>query len=212
MARDGATGPPGPPRRIGRCEIVRQLGRGGQGNVYEGRMIEDRPYAKVGERVAVKIFGVPETAPGGVRDPRRVEEELWLGQRVDHAAVMRVFEMGSEGEGEALRQYLVMEYVPGTTLKERIRAEALLPEDEVRCIGVQLASGLQAIHLHALHRDVKPGNVIDTGENRVKLVDLGLACRLSGSNITTDNAPPGSLHYMAPERLTGAACGPRRSR
>jgi serine/threonine protein kinase len=108
------------------------------------------------------------------------------------------------------RPYLVLEYVPGGTLDERLsEAPAPLPDEEVEVIARDIAAGLAHAHEHGIvHRDLKPSNVLFDGEGRAKIADFGVARALSDATLTTTGAVVGTAQYMAPEQASGGDVGP----
>lgn len=178
--------PLGPGDAVGRFEIVRPLGRGGFGVVFEARDPLHR------RRVAIKLAR-PGLDGRAARDALRRERDLfWLR----HPAIVEVLGGGRCEHG----QYLVLEYVPGETLADRL-ARGPVPALEAAAIARALASGLAHAHDHGvLHRDLKPANVLLGGAAGVKLADFGLA-RVRG-----EGGPGGSgtSRYMSPEQRAGA--------
>ncbi len=159
--------------------LVRALGEGGQGRVM---LAEDE---RLRRSVAVKLLGGGETEP--IPDiAARVRVEGRAMARVRHPAVVQVFDVGDSGG----QPYLVMEYVQGETLEERLRQrEGRMDLVEALALLEQVALGLQAVHDAGLaHGDLQPTNVLVGADHRARVVDFGLAF-LSG----------GTAHYMAPE-------------
>lgn len=187
---------PAAPRRLaegerfaGRYVVERALGEGGMGAVY---LVRDE---LLQERVALKL------ALSGVRDREpTLRREASLARRVTHPGVARVFDLGVHDDVF----YLTMEYVPGRSLRRRIRAGAL-SADEVATLGAQIASALAAAHDAAVvHLDLKPENVViaEGAVPRAVLVDFGISRRFGERNDGT-----GTLDYMAPEQLNDGALG-----
>jgi tetratricopeptide (TPR) repeat protein len=190
-----------------RFRIVRLLGRGGMGEVYEA---ED---AVLGDRVALKVMrGVGNGAAGdGSEIAARLRREVLLARRITHPGVCRVHDVASERmpDGTA-RIVLTMELLAGETLAERLR-QGPLPPDEALDLARQLAAALDAAHAEkVLHRDIKPGNILlvrrPDGSTRAVLTDFGLARGLeqgSTAAVTRAGAIIGTPEYMAPEQLRG---------
>ena len=115
-----------------------------------------------------------------------------------------MIDRGCEGE----TYFIVMEYVEGETLKDRLRREGKLAPDQVLQIGEQVLAGLAYAHRHGVvHRDIKPGNIMINREEKVKIADFGLAHLAKaqgGLDVTRDHHTMGTLKYMAPEQLTSA--------
>src|SRR5207244_2968915 len=107
--------------------------------------------------------------------------------------------------------YLVMEYISGISLQERLDKSGPLELKEILRIGVQTASGLAAAHAQGLvHRDVKPANILlENGVERVKLTDFGLARAVDDASLTQSGVVPGTPQYMAPEQALGEAVDAR---
>ena len=120
---------------------------------------------------------------------------------VDHPHVVRVYDFGQH-DG---RPYLAMEYLPGGTLAERLKAGRLPPRDAADVVA-GVARGVAAAHAQGIvHRDLKPGNVLFDAAGTPKVADFGLAKRGGGSNLTHTNAVLGTPAYMAPEQIEEGA-------
>jgi tetratricopeptide (TPR) repeat protein/predicted Ser/Thr protein kinase len=191
-ADDGPTAR-GVPERLGDCRVVREVGRGGMGVVYEA---EQEP---LGRRVAVKVL----TAQG-LRDPnqlRRFRREARAMARLHHTNIVPVFGFG---EHDGL-PYYVMQFIDGRGL-DRYPAEDPAGREPRRVagIGLQAAEALAYAHAHGvLHRDVKPSNLLLDAQGTVWVTDFGLA-RLAGQDSLTDPGElAGTLRYLAPERFRG---------
>ena len=120
--------------------------------------------------------------------------------RLSHPNIVAVFDQGSDGQ----YLYLAMEYVPGRTLRSLLRDRGWFPYSEALDIMDPILSGLAAAH-HAgiVHRDVKPENVLLTGDGRVKVVDFGLARAQAAAGHTRSGLIIGTVAYIAPEQVTG---------
>ena len=186
------------PVAFGRYRVQQKLGAGGMGAVYLARDDE------LGREVAVKVLR-PLTAVG--EPPRELVERFRREARavalLSHANVVRVYDQGMEGDFP----YLVMELVPGPTLADRIAAGPLEVR-EVRTLGIQIASALDAAHAAGIvHRDVKPSNVLQSGVGTWKLADFGIA-HTGDSSLTITGQFLGTPAYAAPEMLEGGQAGP----
>ena len=193
-----------PGTRLGPYEIVELRGKGGMGEVYRARDI------RLDRDVALKVLPAELAADETYR--RRLEREARTISRLQHERVCRLYDIGSEGE----TRYLVMEYLEGVTLEERLR-EGSFPIEEVPETGAQIAEAVDAAHREGVvHRDLKPGNIVLT-EQGVKVLDFGLARELVRSEspfgsqaatvaaITREWQLAGTMPYMAPEQLQGQA-------
>ena len=171
---------------IGRFELLREIGKGGFGVVYEARDSE------LGRFVAFKAV-----RPGPRPEVRaeRLIREAETAARLSHPNIVTLFDVGRAVEGP----YLVMELLRGGTLSQKLRQE-LPPLREVLRIAVAIGQGLAHAHAHGvIHRDLTPGNVFLCDDGQVKLLDLGLAHAFGHRKI--DGGTP---TYMAPEQQRGA--------
>ncbi|RIK45812.1 MAG: hypothetical protein DCC58_05270 [Chloroflexi bacterium] len=157
----------------------------------------------LGRDVAVKVLreqysNHPTFAP-------RFEYEARAAALISHPNVVAVFDFGRDDD----LRYIVMQYVPGPTLKEFIRHEGRLPIDESIAFARQILEGLAAIHdAGIIHRDVKPQNVLLTETRQAKLTDFGIARSLAESDLTGTGTAIGTAAYMAPEQAAGDEVGP----
>ena len=191
--------------RLGPYEIVAPIGAGGMGEVYRARD------TRLDRTVAVKVLPAHLSAAPGSR--QRFEREARTISQLSHPHICALYDVGREGETE----YLVMEYLEGETLADRL-ASGALPMGQTLRFGIQIADALDRAHRHGIvHRDLKPGNVMLT-KSGVKLLDFGLAKALAppSSTIADQTALPtqaapvtregtllGTFQYMAPEQLEG---------
>jgi serine/threonine protein kinase len=183
---------------VSRYAIVDLIGVGGMGRVYRAR--DER----LQRNVAIKVRGRNAEA----RTPREQElmTEARALSRLSHPNIAAIYDFLTEAE----REFIVMEFVPGATLKE-ILADGPLPFAEVVRLGRQMMQGLAAAHAAQLvHRDVKPANLKLTASGELKILDFGLAQPIaldaapdSSTRTQTEFGPAGTLPYMAPEQLRG---------
>jgi len=173
-----------------RYRLVSPLGRGGMGQVWEGRDERlDRP-------VAVKLLTQESLA---TRDDgvRRFTREAVVTAGLSHPGVPAIYDAGEYDGG----LFLVMELVTGVTVGDLIAEQAPLPVPWVAAIGAQVAAVLAAAHARGVvHRDIKPSNVMVTGDGTAKILDFGLAGILS-ERLTSTGVSVGTPAYMAPEQL-----------
>ncbi|WP_255551294.1 serine/threonine-protein kinase [Granulicella sp. dw_53] len=175
--------------RIGRYDIVSELGRGGMGIVYKA---EDK---LIGREIAIKTL--TETTPE-LRERFYVEARSGM---LNHANIVTIYELG-EHEGNP---YIAMEFVAGESLEKIFRSGRRTSLVETLSTIEQLCSGLGYAHQNGvLHRDIKPANLIIQPDGKVKIVDFGIA-RLADqtTRLTKTDALIGTFHYIAPERLKG---------
>src|SRR5919202_553825 len=155
---------------------------------------------RTGDRVLLKL-PAPEVL-GDVAAHSRFEREGAALRRLDHPGVQRWIESGQAG----LRPYVALEYVAGGSLRDVLRRRGRLPPDEAIAMARQLAEALAYCHAHGVvHRDLKPDNVILTGDGRPVLIDFG-SVLLEGAKRLTFSGLSGELgtpEYMAPEQVRG---------
>jgi serine/threonine protein kinase/tetratricopeptide (TPR) repeat protein len=190
------------PERVGPYRLLRELGSGGMGTVYLAADEEE------GGEVALKVLDSALAGRQGFF--QRFQREAQAGLRVEHDNVVRTLDYGFEMAGDEARCYLAMEYVEGRTLRELLQDLGVVPEALVRAIARQAVAGLAAIHAAGIvHRDVKPENVLITRDDRVRIMDLGVARVLDATQVLTQEGQfAGSIHYAAPEQFQGSAVGP----
>jgi len=190
--------------KLGPYEIVAPLGAGGMGEVYrahDGILHRD---------VAIK-FLKPESM-GNQQAEKRLLREAQSVARLDHPNICTVYEVVTSSE----QAFIVMQFVDGDTLKERVTAASGsgakkgLPIEEVLSIAAQVSDALAEAHRHGIvHRDIKPQNVMLTRAGRVKVLDFGLAKTVlpmspeeqTRSLLTVPGAVPGTARYMSPEQI-----------
>jgi hypothetical protein len=185
--------------RLGTYEVTGVLGRGGMGVVFKALDPALNRY------VAIKVLSPSLAACGAAR--RRFLREARAAAAVAHEHVIAVHAV-VESSG---LPFLVMEYVPGRSLQERIDQDGPLALVEVLRIGHQTAAGLAAAHaLGLVHRDIKPANILlENGVERVRLTDFGLARAADDASLTQSGVVAGTPYYMAPEQARGEASDQR---
>lgn len=172
-------------------EIVREVGKGSMGVVYEARRRAD------GSRVAVKIL--PPSLTLTERSLARFLREAALMRRVEHPTIARVLDLGRRDR----IAFFVMEFVEGMNLDERL-AIGPLPVQQVAELGAACARALHFAHERGVvHRDVKPGNLIQRNDGTVVITDFGLARESGSGSMTESGAIVGTPMYMAPEQVLG---------
>jgi serine/threonine protein kinase len=181
--------------RLGRYEMERMIGSGGMGIVFKAFDTE------LNRVVAIKLLAPYLAARSSARKRFAREARAAAGVRDDH--VVPIFNVESEHEPP----FLVMQYVAGGSLQEKLDRDGPLEVAEVLRIGLQTAKGLAAAHAQGLiHRDVKPSNILlDEGVERALLTDFGLARAEDDACLTRSGFHPGTPHYMSPEQVRGDA-------
>ncbi len=182
---------------LGHYRILEKVAAGGMGVVYRARD------EQLDRDVAVKVL-----PPGTLSDDtarRHFRKEAMALAKLNHPNIETVFEFGTQDGMD----FLVMEYVPGKTLADRLTG-GTLPEKEVVALGMQIAAALEEAHERGIvHRDLKPANIALTEKGRAKILDFGLAKLLrpvevgSTETLTDSHAAAGTLPYMPPEQLRG---------
>jgi len=174
-----------------RYRVEGYLGRGGFSTVYLARRADD------GDSVALKLMS-NRNADANVRS--RMERELRLARDLRHPNIVRVHELLELEDVYCL----AMEFVPGSTLKQRVSESGPLPVDEAVVMVESLSSALAAVHAGGIvHRDLKPQNVMITPDGTLKLLDFGLAKTPDSTGLTATGTILGTPDYMAPEQVDG---------
>jgi serine/threonine-protein kinase len=190
--------PPEDPTHLGRLgafAITAVLGRGGMGIVLKA------VDAALNRPVAIKVLAPHFASSGAAR--RRFAREAQAAAAVVHEHVVAIHSVDT---WKGL-PYLVMSYVDGRSLQERIDSDGPLDVKAILRIGMQAAAGLAAAHAQGLvHRDVKPANILlENGVERVRLTDFGLARAVDDASLTQSGVVAGTPQYMAPEQARGDA-------
>ena len=181
---------------LGRFRILRRVGAGGMGEVFEARDLT------LGTTVALKT--IRRELAGNLSALDRLRREVVLARRVTHPNVCRIFEFFEAPEVA----FLTMEFLEGETLSERLRTRGPLRPVEALRVLRDVSAGLEAIHRSGIvHRDVKPGNVIlvdgGEGERRAVVTDFGIALGGPADRLTESGGVVGTPDAMAPEQQSG---------
>ncbi|GAB2508252.1 serine/threonine-protein kinase [Paramicrobacterium agarici] len=182
----------------GRYRLEERIGTGGMATVY--RAVDE----SLGRTVAIKFFSPAATEPA---DAARKTSETRVLASLNHHALVTLFDANVDAEDGA---YLVMEYVSGPTLAQRI-VDSPLPSDAVAAMALDLAEALHVVHdARIVHRDIKPSNILLTPAPmaepafRPKLADFGIAYLIDSARVTTPGLLVGTAAYLAPEQVRGA--------
>jgi eukaryotic-like serine/threonine-protein kinase len=193
----GRAGSPATPRKIGPCRIVRRVGQGSAGEVFEAE--------RDGRRVAVKRL---LSGHGGGEIERRFAREQEILAGLDHPAIARLLGAGTDSTGRA---YLILEWIEGTDIVTFVR-ERRLPAFERLRLFLRLCEAVEGAHrLRVLHRDLKPSNVLVDDTGWPKLLDFGIAKLLDDAGDGRETASGVwlfTLDYAAPEQILGRRPGP----
>jgi serine/threonine protein kinase len=185
--------------RLGPYDVLEVVGQGGMGVVLKAfDQSLHRP-------VAIKVLAAEYAANGAAR--KRFAREAQAAAAVIHDHVVPVHAV----DAQATPPYLVMAFIPGQSLQQRIDRSGPLELKEILRIGMQTASGLAAAHAQGLvHRDIKPANImLENGIERVRITDFGLARAVGDASITQSGAVAGTPQYMAPEQADGESVDQR---
>lgn len=175
-----------------RYELIEKIGGGGMAVVYKARCKLLNRY------VAVKIL-----KPEFINDQElvhRFQIEAQSAASLSHPNIVSIYDVGCEGEVH----YIVMEYVDGKTLKERIEEEGVLAWRDAFGIAKEICSAIEHAHKNKIiHRDIKPHNILLTKNGGVKVTDFGIARATSTGTMTMAGKTIGSVHYFSPEQARG---------
>jgi len=189
------------PDRIGKYEIINEIGVGTTGNVY----LSHDPY--YGRDVAIKVYHIDAAADG---QAARIARKMFFNEAhivgmLQHPNILPIYDAGEE-DG---KYYVVMEHVQGArTLGAYCRPDNLLPVEDVVKIIFKCAKALHYAHGRGLiHRDIKPNNIMLTPDNDVRIIDFGIAIQ-EDSDISQIRGIAGSPSYMSPEQVQSAELSP----
>ena len=171
--------------------IIKELGRGGMGVVY---LAED---TKLKRNVAIKFL--PQQVSSDLEQKKRFELEAQAAAALNHPNISTIYAIEESGNDV----FIVMEYIDGIELKDKIKSGTIAVEDAIN-IAIQIAEGLEAAHNKGIvHRDIKSQNIMITGDGKVKIMDFGLAKMGQGTQLTKVGSTVGTAAYMSPEQAKG---------
>src|ERR1700680_786787 len=185
------------PSKLGRYEIVEEIGKGAMGVVYLARD------PLIGRLVALKTFRISYSLKDAELDQFRARfiREAQSAGILSHPNIVTIHDVVERGE-EGLA-FIAMEYVRGTNLKSVLQEPQRPTLTFASEILTQIADGLDYAHsCKVIHRDIKPANILITADNRAKITDFGIA-RLDTSNLTQEGQLLGTPNYMSPEQILG---------
>jgi serine/threonine protein kinase/tetratricopeptide (TPR) repeat protein len=178
-------------KTISHYKILEEIGAGGMGEVY---LAED---TKLKREVALKFLPREYTKDKQVKE--RFEREAQAAAALNHPNIVTIYEINEHED----QTYIAMEYVEGSTLKDKI-ASRPLPLADVLEFTKQICDGLQKAHQAGIvHRDIKPQNIIINKDGQVKILDFGLAKLKGVSQLTKESSTLGTIHYLSPEQALG---------
>ncbi len=180
--------------KAGRYEVVRELGRGSMGVVYQG-------YDPViGRTVAVKTMLTEGLTPEEFREYRaRFQREAQAAGVLSHPSIVNVFDYGEDGG----MLYLIMEYLEGKSLEKLVEGGVILPIETIIPMCEQVCGALDHAHQRGIvHRDIKPANIMILDSGMVKVTDFGIA-KMVSMGMTQAGLVLGTPNYMSPEQVKG---------
>jgi tetratricopeptide (TPR) repeat protein/tRNA A-37 threonylcarbamoyl transferase component Bud32 len=189
-------------QQLAHYQIIKKLGAGGMGEVF---LAQD---TRLDRKVAIKILPAKSSQDDHAR--KRLIREAKAAATLDHPNICTIHEVNEEGD----HPFIVMQYIEGETLGNKVRNNPLAPAEVVN-IGIQAVEALAEAHSHGIiHRDIKPQNVIITPRGQVKVLDFGLAKQLQNeraidkeakteTQLTEQGQIMGTVGYMSPEQLRG---------
>ena len=181
-----------------RYELLEKIGSGGMAEVFRAN---DKLLSRT---VAVKILHA--AYKNDVEFIEKFHREAKAAACMSHPNIVNIYDVG-EDSGE---HYIVMEYVPGSTLKKKIQLEAPLDIPTAVQIAKDIANGLAHAHANNIvHCDIKPHNILMANDNRAKIADFGIARAVTESTMTYSGSVVGSVHYFSPEQARGAGITPK---
>jgi eukaryotic-like serine/threonine-protein kinase len=184
-------------QRIGRYEVINELGRGAMGVVYRALDTE------IGRVVALKVVSTVNASAQDVEKyKQRFHREAQAAGRLSHPGIVTIHDIAEDETGQP---YIVMEFVEGRPLNLLLGPLAEVPLERLLDIGIQVAKALDYAHRNGVvHRDIKPSNILVTPDGRAKIADFGIA-RLEGTDLTQEGTSLGTPSYMSPEQFRGGA-------
>jgi len=183
----------------GRYVLEEKIGTGGMAEVFKARdKLLDRA-------VAVKILHAEYRADDEFIE--RFHREAQAAGRLSHPNIVNIYDVGADGN----ENYIVMEYVPSKTLKDKIREEGALDIKSAVSIAIDIANGLCHAHdNNIVHCDIKPHNILMTDDGHAKIADFGIARAVTESTLTYNSGNiVGSVHYFSPEQAQGIEITPK---
>ncbi len=187
------------PERIGRYRVVRRIGEGGMGTVFEA--VQENPQ----RTVALKVIHAGVLSPKAVR---RFELEAQVLGRLHHPGIAQIFEADQFDSGAGMQPYFAMEFVEGRDLLEHAKGAMLDTSERLKLLGNVCDAVHHAHQRGVIHRDLKPGNILVNADGQPKILDFGIA-RATDSDLQTATLQTevgqvvGTVPYMSPEQASG---------
>ncbi|MBZ5542161.1 MAG: serine/threonine protein kinase [Acidobacteriia bacterium] len=183
--------------KIGRYEVIAELGRGAMGIVYKAQD------PTIGRLVAIKVLSLDAPTDVGVPDARDIfMREARAAGRLSHPGIVTIHDALEDPESRS--SYIVMEFIPGKTLESILLDSPSLGAERAFNIIRQIAEALDYAHQNQIiHRDLKPANILVTEDGRIKITDFGIAKIVARESASRTVAIMGTPSYMSPEQITG---------
>lgn len=176
-----------------RYEVIEKIGEGGMAFVYKAKDL------KLNRLVAVKVLKSEFASDKDFLE--KFKDEAMSAASINDSNIVSIYDVGSEDT----LNYIIMEYINGTTLKELINSKGALPYKIAIDIASKIAKALDSAHKNNIvHRDIKPHNILVTDTGDVKVTDFGIAKSNTSATIVNTNKVIGSVHYISPEQAKGA--------
>ncbi len=184
-------------KKIGRYDIISELGRGAVGIVYKASD------PTIGREVALKVLSLHASSEGGTSSPPQMfMREIRAAGRLAHPSIVTIHDAFEDPENQT--SCIVMEFVPGVTLEKILESGQPLTTEQALNLVRQIAEGLDYAHRNqVIHRDLKPANILVTADGRAKITDFGIAKVLAREGMARTIGVMGTPSYMSPEQVRG---------
>ncbi|MDR3677536.1 MAG: protein kinase [Acidobacteriota bacterium] len=184
-------------KKVGRYDIISELGRGAMGIVYKASD------PTIDREVALKVLSLTSTPEDGTNSPQQMfMREVRAAGRLAHHSIVTIYDAFEDAENQT--SCIVMELVPGVTLEHILDSGHTLTADQTFSIVRQVAEGLDYAHRNnVIHRDLKPANILVTEDGRAKITDFGIAKILAREGVARTIGVMGTPSYMSPEQVKG---------
>ena len=184
-------------KKVGRYDIISELGRGAMGIVYKASD------PTIGREVALKVLSLSASSEEGTNSPQEMfMREVRAAGRLAHPSIVTIHDAFDDQENQT--SCIVMELVPGVTLEKILDSGRPLTIEQTLSIVRQVAEGLDYAHRNqVIHRDLKPANILVTEDGRAKITDFGIAKVLAREGVARTVGMMGTPSYMSPEQVKG---------
>jgi serine/threonine-protein kinase len=184
-------------KKVGRYDIISELGRGAMGIVYKASD------PTIDREVALKVLSLTSTPEDGTNSPQQMfMREVRAAGRLAHHSIVTIYDAFEDAENQT--SCIVMELVPGVTLEHILDSGHTLTPEQTFSIVRQVAEGLDYAHRNnVIHRDLKPANILVTEDGRAKITDFGIAKILAREGVARTIGVMGTPSYMSPEQVKG---------